>query len=57
MSDNDFLNMQIEGCTWREIQQMFRADSDNLTKQVYYLGKYYQCSFVGIRCTGAYPVN
>lgn len=57
MSDNDFLNMQIDGCTWNDIEEMFLADSDNLTKQIYYCGKYYQCSFCGFRCTGAYPLN
>lgn len=57
MSDNEFLNLQIDGCTWPEIEEMFRADADSLTKQVYYFGKYYQCEFLGSRCTGAYMQN
>lgn len=57
MNDNEFLNFQIDGCTWEEIEEMFRADADSLSKQVYYFGKYYQCEFFGLRCTGAYPLN
>lgn len=57
MNDNDFLNMQIDGCTWEEIEEMFKANADNLTQQVYYFGKYYQCEFVGTRCVGAYGQN
>lgn len=57
MSDNEFLNMQIDGCSWEEIKEMFWADADSLTKQVYYFDKYYQCEFLGSRCTGTYILN
>lgn len=57
MSDNDFLNHQISGCTWDEIEEMFGANADNLTKQVYYFGRYFQCEFLGLRCTGTHERN
>lgn len=57
MNDNDFLTIQIDGCTWAEIEEMFKANADSLTKQVYYFDKYYQCEFAGFRCVGAYALN
>lgn len=49
--------MQIDGCTWNEIKEMFKTDADSLTKRIYYFGKLYQCEFVGYKCTGAYMLN
>ena len=54
---DEFLDLQIDGCTWSEIKEMFKVDANNSTKQIYYFGKLYQCEFVGYRCTGAYIVS
>lgn len=51
---DDFLDMQIKGCTWNEIKEMFKEDAYNSAKQINYFGKLYQCEFIGCECTGAY---
>lgn len=56
MSDCEFLSMQINGCTWLEIQEMFKNDTNSIKKQIKNNGKWYQCSFVGLHCIGAYDI-
>ena len=54
--DCEFLSMLINGCTWLEIQEMFKKDINSIKKQIKYNDKWYQCSFVGLHCIGVYEI-